>query len=376
MTVLIIIVVALIALVVLLYMYRRKSKTSGIPAYVEAMVALLENNDALAMKKFKEAVRIESGLVDAYIRLGDLYRRSGDIERAIQIHQSLTVRPTLNKQEEKRVYYALVNDFLETSRHNKAISFLKEILKIDKKDTHARELILKLYEDMGNYGDCIALYEGGGFSRNDNNRLAFYYASFAHQKLHAKGEIDPEQEKEGVNLLKKALKVAPDSLPALFHFAQYHEKKEDLKKAKDLYTKIITQKPDCAFLVIPHLEKVFFELDLFDEIIPIYEDIFTKNNKNCAIGIALATLYEKKNDIAASTEVYANLTESCPDSIIPKLRLMKIMTDDESIKEKLDDIEGTVSRTYYDCGKCGYGSETFVMLCPQCRSIGSYSLLC
>jgi lipopolysaccharide biosynthesis regulator YciM len=155
MTLLIIIVVALIALVLYLYFYRKREKVTGYGPYIEALVALLENDEDTAMKKFKEAVSLDSDLIDAYIRLGDLYRKRGDISRAIQIHQSLTVRPTLKKQKEKRVYYALVNDLLDANRHNKAIAFLKEILKIDKKDKHARELVLRIYEEMNNYGDCM-----------------------------------------------------------------------------------------------------------------------------------------------------------------------------------------------------------------------------
>jgi len=138
MIVLIILVVALIACVLFLYFYRKREKATGHTPYIEALIALLENKENLAMKKFKEAVSIDSDLVDAYVRLGDLYRKKGDVERAIQIHQSLTVRPTLNKHEEKKVYLALVNDMLETTRLNKATSFLKEIINIYKKDKYAR----------------------------------------------------------------------------------------------------------------------------------------------------------------------------------------------------------------------------------------------
>jgi lipopolysaccharide biosynthesis regulator YciM len=376
MTVLIIIVVALIAIVVFLYFYRRQSKVSGIPAYVEAMVALLENDNTLAMKKFKEAVRIDSDLVDAYIRLGDLYRKKGDIERAIQIHQSLTVRPTLRKQEEKRVYYALVQDLLETSRYNKAISFLKEILKIDKKDKHAHELILRLYEDLGNYSDCISLCEGGGFPHCSNERLAFYYASYARQKMDSSGESDVAQGKEIVSLFKKALKIVPNSLPAAYYLAHYYENSNDLKRAKEYYFKIITHHPNCAFLVIPHLEKVLFELDSFDEVIPTYEGIFHKDPKNMTIGMALANLYVKKNDVTAAKEIYQTLADIDPDNVIPKLETLKLTVGEDDIRERLNDIQKTITRSQYHCTKCGHSSDTFEMLCPQCRNIGTYSLYC
>ncbi len=372
MTVLIIIVVALIAIVLYLYFYRRREKITAYIPYIEGLVGLLENNEELAMKKFKDAVSIDSDLIDAYIRLGDLYRKRGDVSRALQIHQSLTVRPTLKKQEEKKIYYALVQDLLDTSRHNKAISFLKEILKIDKKDKRAYELVLRIYEDMEHYGDCIALYEEGAVKPKEGKKYAFYYASLANSKLKNFTEKNPDVEKEVVNLLKKALKISANSLTALYYLGNYFGQKGDLKKAKEYYYKLITQHPDYTFLIIPKYEKVYFELGSFDEIIPVYEKIFRNNPENFAVGFALADLYEKKNDIETAKDVYRSLSDKYPKSILPKLRLLKSMVEEESVKEKIDEIENTVSHKMYKCKNCGFDTEKFSFLCPQCHAVESF----
>lgn len=373
MIVLIILVVALIALVLYLYFYRKREKITGDTPYVEALVALLEKNEDLAMKKFKEAVSIDSDLIDAYVRLGELYRKKGDVSRAIQIHQSLTVRPTLKKHEEKKVYYALVNDLLATSRHNKAISFLKEILKIDKKDKYARELIMKIYEDMGNYGDCITLYEDGGFKPKVAKRQAFYYASFADNKLKDKTK-NPDVEKEASNLLKKALKISSNSLTTLYYLADYFKQKGDFKKAKEYYYKLITQHPDHAFLIIPQFEKIYFETGSFDEIIPVYEKIFQDNPKNFAVGFALASLYEKKNDIDTAKTVYSKLSAVYPKSILSRLNLLKAMTDDKSMKKRIVEIEKAVSQRNYRCKNCRFEARKFLFLCPKCHALESFLL--
>jgi lipopolysaccharide biosynthesis regulator YciM len=374
MIVLIIIIIALIACVLFLYFYRKRDKATGRTPYIEALIALLENKESVAMKKFKEAVNIDSDLVDAYIRLGDLYRKKGDMDRAIQIHQSLTVRPTLKKNEEKKVYLALVKDMLETSRLNKATSFLKEIIKIDKKDKHAREMILNLYEDMGNYGDCIALYEEGGVNLKDDKRHAFYYASLVDiRSQNIKGE-NPDAEKAIDNLLKKALKIYPQSLSALYQSALSYERRGNLKKAKEYYHKIMTHHPDRAFLIVPGFEKVYFELGLFDEIIPIYEKIFHKNPKNFSVAFALADLYEKKNDLSGAKEIYSKLIDIFPKSGLPRLRMLKASVKDKNIKEKIMEIEGTVAHHKYVCDNCGFSMDTYVLLCPRCHAVESFSL--
>jgi lipopolysaccharide biosynthesis regulator YciM len=373
MTALIFIVVALIAIILYMYFHRRHEKTTAYQPYLESLVALLDSDDDLAMKRLKEAVNVNSDLFDAYIRLGDLYRKKGDPGRAMQIHQSLTARPTLKKHEEKKLYYALAHDALAASRPNRAISFLKEVLKIDKKDKQAYDMILKIYEDMGNYSDGITVYEEGSFKPKDENRRAFYYAALARDRMEKTKEGDQEGEKEVVNLLRKALRIDPDSITGMYYTGMFFERENEPKKARDYYLRIIDQHPEYAFLIIPHLEKVSFELGSFNDIIPIYEKISVHDPRNFSVGFALASLYEKKNDVESARDVYMKLAELFPRSVLPKLRMLKLKAEDETVLEALDDIEGTLCGQEFKCNNCGNIRDDFAFLCEQCHAIESFS---
>lgn len=372
MIVLIIIIVALIAIILYSFLYQQREKVTGHRPYLEGLLALLENNEDLAMKKLKDTVSIDSSLIDAYIILGDLYRKRGDIPRAIQIHQSLTVRPTLKKHEEKKIYFALVEDSLHANRPNKAVSFLKEILKIDKKDKQAQALILKIHEDMENYGDCINMYEEGRIKPKQEKRHAFYYAAMANKRLKNLPEENVDLEKEAFNLFKKALKILPNSLTALYYLGNYFEQKNDLRKAQEYYLKIIRQHPEHAFLIIPKFEKVYFELGSFEEILPLYEKIFQERPKNFPVGFALANLYEKKNDVESAKDVYRKLSELYPKSILPRLYELQLMTEDKSIKRNIGDIEKKVRRQDYTCNNCRLETQNFSFICPRCHAIESF----
>lgn len=367
-----VIIIALVVLIVFLYVRQSRGKLTGYIPYIDALTALLENDDATAMKKLKETVNLDSDLIDAYIRLGALYRKQGDVPRATQIHQSLTVRPALKMREEKRVFYALVDDMIAANRKNKAISLLREILKIDKKDRHARKLILKLYEEMGNYADCITIYEEGGFKRKDPQRHAFYYASLAKAKLQSITGTDAEKEKEAVNLLKKALKISSDSLSALHYLAAYFEQKGNLKKAKEYYRRIVTEHPDQAYLIMPAFEKIHFELGSFDEIIPVYERVFQEHPTNFTVGLALAALYEKKNAVEMARDVYGKLSQEYPQNVLVSLRLLRSQIDDEAFKEQIKEIENRLARTMFRCTNCGFDVDEKAFLCPQCHAVESF----
>ncbi len=367
-----IIILALIVVIVYFYLRQRKEKRTGYGPYVEALSAILEGNDDLAIKKLIETVNADSDLIDAYVRLGDMYRKKGDISKAIQVHQSLTVRAILKKQIEKKVYYALVSDFLQINRPNKAISFLKEIIKIDKNDQQAMHMMLKIYEDIEDYGGCISIYEDRNFKPKDENRLAFYYASSANNRLKNLTVDDTEGAKEAHNSLRKALKTSPNSLTALYYLGNYYIEKEDWKRAKEYYLKIVTYHPDHFFLILPKFEKVYFELGSFDKILPLYDEIFQKNPQNFAVGFALADLYEKKNDAESAKYVYRRLTEKYPKNIRPKIYLIKALTKEKTVTNEIDEIEKYLKHSQFRCKKCGYETKEFALICAKCHVIESY----
>ncbi|UCF69982.1 MAG: tetratricopeptide repeat protein [candidate division WOR-3 bacterium] len=373
MTLLVIIVVALMAMVLYLYFHRQREKTTAHQPYIEALIALLDSNEELAMRRLKEAVNLDSDLFDAYLRLGNLYRKRGDPARAMQIHQSLTARPTLKKHEEKKLYHALAQDALEAKRPNRSISFLKEILKIDNKDNDAYGMILRIYEDMGSYNDCIAVYEEGKFAAKNEYRRAFYYAMLAQSRLEKMTGEDRDAEKEIFGLLKKSLRIASDSITGTFALGKFFENTGDVRKARENYIKIINEHPEFAFLVIPHFERASFELGSFNDIIPIYEKIVSVNPGNFSVAFALANLYEKKNDIESAQELYGKMSEQFPRSILPKIKSLRLMTSDDVTAGRLQDIETSLDARAYSCGNCGNVRPDFVFLCEKCHAIESFS---
>ncbi|MFB0509925.1 MAG: tetratricopeptide repeat protein, partial [bacterium] len=128
-----------------------------LPAYTEGLALLLEGNKDGAIEKFKQAVQRDSNNIDAYLRLGDLYFEKGDIERAIQIHQGLTLRQTLDKKQEKKIYQSLGHSYLRLARFAKAISIFEELIEIDSKNLSNYETLLMLYEKTERWEEASAL---------------------------------------------------------------------------------------------------------------------------------------------------------------------------------------------------------------------------
>jgi len=153
--------------------------------------------------------------------------------------------------------------------------------------------------------------------------------------------------------------------------AEYYRSREEYKKVRELYNRITRHLPDHAFLIIPGLEKVLYDLGSFDEIIPLYENIFRENPKNFTVGFALANLYEKKNDLDAARDVYRKISEVYPKNVVARLNLLRLASEDKNIRKDLADMIKTQSELKYSCPSCGYTATKFSFNCPKCHAIES-----
>src|SRR4030067_1384707 len=95
--------------------------------FVEGLMALASGNHKLAYQKFRSVVQQDTENVDAYLMLGDLLRKKGKPEKALQIHRELLIRPTLSEAKKAQVEKSLAEDFLATGQHERAPEGLKEL---------------------------------------------------------------------------------------------------------------------------------------------------------------------------------------------------------------------------------------------------------
>lgn len=80
-------------------------------SYFKGLNFLLNEQPDKAIEAFIEVVRVEPQTIDLHFALGSLFRRQGEIERAIRMHQSLLERPDLPSAKHSAVIYELAQDF-------------------------------------------------------------------------------------------------------------------------------------------------------------------------------------------------------------------------------------------------------------------------
>ncbi|MDQ2927015.1 MAG: tetratricopeptide repeat protein, partial [Pseudomonadota bacterium] len=123
---------------------RREQKDSP-KVYYKGLNFLLNEQHDKAIDAFIEAVQQDPDTSDLHFALGDLFRRRGEYERAVRVHQHLLGRADLPKNDRDRAQHALAQDFMKAGLFDRAEEAFKA-LSGTAFDTEARLALLDLHE--------------------------------------------------------------------------------------------------------------------------------------------------------------------------------------------------------------------------------------
>lgn len=114
-------------------------------AYFEGLNLLLNEQQDKAIDAFIEAVQHDPDTTELHFALGNLFRRRGEFERAVRVHQHLLSRGDLKLPERDRAQHALAQDFAKAGLFDRAEAAWRALLDTPY-DTEARLALLSLYE--------------------------------------------------------------------------------------------------------------------------------------------------------------------------------------------------------------------------------------
>ena len=82
------------------------------PDYIRGLNFLLNDRPDKAIEVFIKAIEIESETVETHLALGNLFRRRGEVDRAIRIHQNIVARPSLEFDQRALALLELGLDYM------------------------------------------------------------------------------------------------------------------------------------------------------------------------------------------------------------------------------------------------------------------------
>jgi lipopolysaccharide biosynthesis regulator YciM len=342
-------------------------ESRALPAsYFKGLNFLLNEQPDKAIEAFLEVARLDPDTLELHYALGALFRRRGEIDRAIRIHQNLVDRSDLNQEQRLKALYELGQDFLKAGLLDRAEtifgrlregSYAMDALK------HLRE-IYALEKDWDKSIATAAQLEKLGCHSQDAD-TAHYHCE---QALNAMLRKDFSRAEE---LLKNALVLNLKTVRATLLLGDIEAQSGRYESAIARWREVETQNPTYLPIVAERLIGAFRELGRVDDGIDLLRGYLARYPSHDLFHILFNSVADVRGWQAAETLAAEALKRQPGMRVLDDyLQARAGQAGDQAelaTRMAQDLVHKHISRaSYYQCGECGFRARQFFWQCPAC----------
>lgn len=322
------------------YKPKKQKKTDFL--YTDALNAMLRTDKRKAISLLKDIVKQDSDHIDAYLQLGNIVR-DDDPQRALKIHQMLTVRPKLERNIRIEIYKSLAMDYEAIGDLKNSRNEAEHVLKLDKQNQWALSFLLNLGEKLQDwdYAEDKAKRLQKITGNYNDEELAKYLVYRSEEKIRKKEFEDAEL------LLNNAIKKAPKyGLPYKF-IGEIKMAKRELVEAINYWEKFINLSPKNSHEVFNKMESALFDLGRYSEVENFYRKVLEKDSMNVVGSLRLANVLNEKGEDKAAIKLIDGIINNGSASIsilLMKLKLSLSIQTPTELGHQIDTIINQVEK--------------------------------
>ena len=223
--------------------------------YFRGLNHLLNGQQSEAIDAFVDSLEVNADTFDIHLTLGNLFRKKGEMQKAINIHQSLLARPDISPRDTRLVQLELASDFMSAGLLDRAERLLLNIA--SRKTEFQKEiftLLVDLYEFEQSWDKAIKIGQQLQFdypTKKQAQRLAHFHCELA--EAAANKELWPKAHQQ----YKQAIVVDSDCVRASMGLADMHIYQRRYREAIKELKAIAEQDHDFLPLIIPKLKECY-----------------------------------------------------------------------------------------------------------------------
>lgn len=338
-------------------------------AYFKGLNFLLNEQQDQAIDAFIEAVQNDPDTSELHFALGNLFRRRGEYERAVRVHEHLLSRGDLNQADHQRAQHALALDYLKAGLLDRSEAAL---LKLEGTpfEAQARLALLANYERSRDWPQAaqVAQKLAAANQGNFNGRLAHYLCE------QAVACVANQQAEQALPLLHEAIATAPDAPRprlALAHLLASQGKPEEAYAAlaRSLESSPAAT-PLIAIALVEFAVASGHALEALELLKANYQSFPSLDVLDAIVAIE-ATL---KTPSPTARDWYVRHLEREPSLVAAAKWIAGEKLEHEQfhpqVQRALDHAVKPLLR--YRCAACGFEAKQHFWQCPGCQAWDSY----
>ncbi len=358
---------------------RSSSKLTSNPAssdsYHRGLNFLLNEQPDRAIDAFIEVVRLEPETIELHFALGNLFRRRGETDRAIRVHQHLADRPDLDASQRQHALYELGQDFQKAGLLDQAENAFNRLEGSSYAGAALRHR-LEIAQMVRDWPLSIELAErlARDLGENRNREIAHFRCELAER---ARASTPPDIERARLEL-DEATRVDPDHPRAWLQIGQCALVDGEPEQAIDAWRKVVTVSPGHLSLVAADWLRTHAAAGRRDEGIRTLEAVHAEHPSIDGFS-ALVDARAERDGVAAARQWAAQALQAKPSLLgldkMLGLRGPGLDGEGQAELEQARQLIGESARrlSRYACRNCGFKSRSFYWHCPGCNLWDSYA---
>ena len=349
------------------------SESRSLPrGYFKGLNFLLNEQPDKAIDAFIEIVKLDPETVELHFALGNLFRRRGETERAIRVHQNLLARPDLALEHQMQAQYELGQDYLKAGLLDRAEETYNSLVDTQY-SAQARRALLEIYQREKEWHRAIeaahALQESGAGGRQ--KEIAQFYCEIAQDELvHTHADA-------AMQMLENALSADRKNVRATMLLGDVHLARGDVEAALMAWRRVEQQSVPHVALVAQRLMDGYRTLGRPQEGANLLKAYLSEASSVDLLEVVFKAVLELDGVEAANQLVSDELRRTPTLLGLDKLLEARLMKAQPEVRPELSLVKNLVhgyaqKLARYQCSRCGFKARQFYWQCPGCSQWETY----
>ena len=338
---------------------------------------LLNEQPDQAIETLVKIAQLDPETIDLHFALGNLFRRRGETERAIRVHQHLANRDDLKPRDRDHAAYELGRDFLRAGLLDRAEASLNRVGE-GKFAAPAKESLLEMYQIERDWKKAIiAASELEALQgKSHHTEIAHFHCELGQEALRRKDLPAVEES------VQSALQAVPHHARALILQGDYLIAMDRPAQAIEVWAVITKMHPAYMHLLADRWMAAHAAIDKADLGLSALCELLKTQASGELLDIVQKHMTQIRGPQATEVMLVEVMQHSPSLSALSKLAQTRLaLAESNGTPERVSDLQATLSllkqRTTslarYTCGNCGFRARRFYWQCPGCNHWEAYS---
>lgn len=348
------------------------------PDFLRGLNYLLGEQPDKAIDLFLKLADVDSDTLETHLALGSLFRRRGEVDRAIRIHQNLVARKNLTPERRGFALFELGQDYMRAGLLDRAEELFLELVELGLHRQRALESLLDIYQQERDWVRCLEVVERLQPPSGPSLAVAVaqYHCELAEE---ARRKGDPPAAQRHL-LAAQAADPACVRAAMLEGFAALESGQAE--RAVELFQRVAERGAAYIPEVLPALIEAMRCLGRQHDVLALLEGLAARQASPPLMLSLADAVAETRGEAAALDLLTQHLAHHADLSALERLLQLQSQAagtteaDRQRARVATAVVRHLLARQpVYQCEQCGFQARSLHWQCPSCRSWGTVTPL-